>query len=406
MTGRQSATSNDLVLVRAAQQGDTDAFAMLVSAHRPWLVSLCRSLLSGDHHAAEDIAQECLVRLHATLVHCPDRALAVRPWLSVVARHACIDHFRRAQRQPVPVENLPEGSSRDEDIFEVDPALAKAWSRLTPRHREALYHRELIGLSYDDIATLLDTTSAGVESVLVRARAALRREYRRAGGRLLGCGAFLGLERSIRGQNPHPEAVAHVARCGSCAQVLGEIERMAGLLRGAPLPPAPPPRTPWNVLHDTATRIGELLAPMSPLTSDLTHVAAAAAVATLALVVPMATADHAGRPALPPTLRPGVQQVVPFAAEGTEGLPTSPGSLPLPALAPRPSWQQWPTYFPQPAWGSGQDGSSPAPWFTPQPFPALSPQPHSSESPPPTWDPWPSPSASEFGPHLRESRRP
>lgn len=402
MTGRQDVAGNDHVLVRAAQQGDTDAFAMLVSAHRPWLVSLCRSLLSGDHYAAEDIAQECLVRLHSTLVHCPERELAVRPWLSVVARHACIDHFRRTQRQPVPVDNLPERSSHDEDIFEVDPALAKAWSRLTPRHREALYHRELIGLSYDDIATLLQTTSAGVESVLVRARAALRREYRRAGGRLLGCGAFLGLERSVRGQSPHPEAVAHVAGCRSCAQVLGEIERMAGLLRGAPLPPAPPPRTPWSVLHDTATRIGELLAPVAPMASDLSHLAVAAA-AGLALVTPMATADPAGRPVLQPTLRPGVQQVVPGPAHAPEGFPTSPGSFPSPAPAPRPSWYQGPTYFPQPTWGPSQDGPTPTPGFTPPPLAVLSPQPHGSESPPPTWNPWPSPSSGRYDPEQQPS---
>jgi hypothetical protein len=238
--------------------------------------------------------------------------------------------------------------------------------------------------------------------VLVRARAALRREYRRAGGRLLGCGAFLGLERSVRGQSPHPEAVAHVAGCRSCAQVLGEIERMAGLLRGAPLPPAPPPRTPWSVLHDTATRIGELLAPVAPMASDLSHLAVAAA-AGLALVTPMATADPAGRPVLQPTLRPGVQQVVPGPAHAPEGFPTSPGSFPSPAPAPRPSWYQGPTYFPQPTWGPSQDGPTPTPGFTPPPLAVLSPQPHGSESPPPTWNPWPSPSSGRYDPEQQPS---
>ncbi|MDP3711754.1 MAG: sigma-70 family RNA polymerase sigma factor [Mycobacteriales bacterium] len=403
MTGRQQvADGRDHLLVRAAQQGHADAFAQLVSAHRPWLVSLCRSLLSGDHHAAEDIAQECLVRLHSTLVHCPERELAVRPWLSVVARHACIDHVRRTQRQPVPVENLPERSSHDEDIFEVDPALAKAWSRLTPRHREALYHRELIGLSYDDIATLLDTTSAGVESVLVRARAALRREYRRAGGRLLGCGAFLGLERSVRGRNPHPEAVAHVARCRNCAQVLGEIERMAGLLRGAPLPPAPPTRTPWSVLHGGATRMGELLAPVAPMVSDLAHLTVAAG-AALAIVSPLATTAPAGRPDLQPTVQSGVEQVVPGPARSPGSSASSTQVLPSPP--PRPSWYQSPTSFPQPPWGPAQEGPTPTPWFTPAPLTVLSPQPHASERPPPTWNPTPSRSPNRYVPQQPTSPR-
>ena len=398
MTHRQGvADGHDLTLVRAAQQGDADAFAQLVSQHRPWLVSLCRNLLSGDHHAAEDIAQECLVRLHSTLVHCPERDLAVRPWLSVVARHACIDHFRRAQRGPIPVESLPENTANDEDIFEVDPALAKAWGRLKPRHREALYHRELIGLSYDDIATLLQTTTAGVESLLVRARGALRREYRRAGGSLLGCGAFLSLERSVRGESLLPEAVSHVTRCRSCAQVLNEIERIAALLRGAPLPPLPPPRTPWSLLHDGATRLGELFTPLAPVAPELSHLAVVA-VAALTIVTPAATAGPATHPQVPPTTSHGVPQVAPLPSLSVSSLAAGTEPLPSPAAAPRPSWFQRSTSFPRPPWTPQQYNGTPSPWYSPAPLTALSPQPRRSDGPPPTWNPWPSPSPRDYQP--------
>lgn len=398
MTSRQGEASDELVLVRAAQLGDPDAFAMLVRAHRPWLVGLCRSLLTGDHDGAEDVAQECLVRLHSALVRCPDRELAVRPWLSVVARHACIDHFRRAQRQPVPVDDLPEHSSHDEDIFEVDPALAKAWGRLTPRHREALYHRELIGLSYEDIATLLQTTSAGVESLLVRARAALRREYRRAGGRLLGCGAFLGLERSVRGENPHPEAVAHVARCRSCAEVVNEIELTAGLLRGVPQPPAPLPSKPWSMLHDT--RIGDWLAPVVPLASDLSHLAVAASLG-LAVLAPMGTAEPASRPAARPTVGPGMQRPVPAPLPAPDSTFFSAELFPSPAPAASPAHARWrnqdPSQLPQPSWPPMQNAApTPTAWSTTPPLAVPSSQPDSPHTPAPTWNPWSGGSEPDF----------
>jgi RNA polymerase sigma-70 factor (ECF subfamily) len=373
------AQDSDQLLVGAAQRGDADAFAALVAKHRPWLVGLCRSQLSGDHHAAEDIAQECLVRLHSTLVHCPDRDLSVRPWLSVVARHACIDHHRRQRRHPEPVETLPEVSAAsvtDEDIFDVDPALAKAWSRLTPRHREALHHRELIGLSYDDIATLMQTSSAGVESLLVRARAALRREYRRAGGRLLGCGAFLFLERSVRGSNPRPEAVAHVAHCRTCASMLGEIERMASLLRGVPLPSVPPvlPRTPWAVLADAASRLGERLAPLAPLSSDLSHLAVAAG-AALAIVAPIATSAPPPVRPLPATQQPARPDLPAAVNRHTDTGPSATQLFTPATPAAQPSWPAGPAASPRPRWKPAAGWPTPQPWYSPQPQPSDSPAP-------------------------------
>ena len=139
-------------LVARLRAGDGEAFATLARRHHAWLVRTCRPLLNGDHHAAEDVAQECLVRLHAAASR-DARPLAVRPWLSVVARNLCIDHHRRAGAEPV--EEVPDLPHVEEDPFVVDPALATAWGRLQPRQREVLHHRELTGLRYDEIATVM-----------------------------------------------------------------------------------------------------------------------------------------------------------------------------------------------------------------------------------------------------------
>jgi RNA polymerase sigma-70 factor (ECF subfamily) len=172
-------------LVELARGGDAQAFRTLVDRHRAWLIARCRRHLSGDAHAAEDVAQECLVALQRTLNQ-SDRPMHVRPWLSVVARNRCIDETRKRRATPTPV--VPDVAVYDVEVGTEDPHLARAWSALNGRHRAVLELRELAGLSYDEIAVALAVTSGAVETLLFRARTALRREYARAGGKVAAMG--------------------------------------------------------------------------------------------------------------------------------------------------------------------------------------------------------------------------
>ncbi|MEW6474176.1 MAG: sigma-70 family RNA polymerase sigma factor [Actinomycetota bacterium] len=180
------AQDDDMLLARL-RAGDETAFRALVDRHRPWLVRLCTRLLGRDAHAAEDAAQESLLKLHAAARR-DARPLRVRPWLTVVARNTCIDEQRR-RRPDLPGE-LPERAVSGDDPFSLDAALAEAWPRLSGRHREVLYLREVLGFSYKEIGSVMGLSLPAVETLVFRARAALRREYERAGGTAFGCGLF------------------------------------------------------------------------------------------------------------------------------------------------------------------------------------------------------------------------
>src|SRR5688500_7744331 len=108
--------------------------------------------------------------------------MRVRPWLSVVARNRCIDEARKLRA--VPTASVPDAAVFDPEVGTEDPHLIRAWSALTGRHRTVLELRELGGLSYDEIAATLAVTAGAVETLLFRARTALRREYARAGGKV------------------------------------------------------------------------------------------------------------------------------------------------------------------------------------------------------------------------------
>ena len=171
----------DEELVERVRRGDADAFRVLVDRHRAWLTARCRRHLGGDAHAAEDVAQECLVALQRTVLG-GDKPMRVRPWLSVVARNRCIDEARKLRA--VPTASVPDAAVFDPEVGTEDPHLMRAWSALTGRHRTVLELRELGGMSYEEIAATLAVTAGAVETLLFRARTALRREYARAGGKV------------------------------------------------------------------------------------------------------------------------------------------------------------------------------------------------------------------------------
>ena len=183
------APDDDSILLARLRAGDESAFRALVDRHRPWLVRLCTGLLGHDSHAAEDAAQESLLKLHAAAHR--GQSLRVRPWLSVVARNTCVDEQRR-RRPDLPGE-LPERAVTGDDPFDLDAALSDAWSRLSGRHREVLYLREVLGFSYKEIGAVMGVSMAATETLVFRARAALKREYERSGGTSFGS-ALLGFQ--------------------------------------------------------------------------------------------------------------------------------------------------------------------------------------------------------------------
>jgi len=206
------APDDDDMLLARLRAGDDSAVRALVDRHRPWLVRLCTRLLGYDAHAAEDAAQESLLKLLAAARR-DGRPLRVRPWLTVVARNTCVDQQRR--RRPELPGDLPERATTHDEGLEDDGALSEAWTRLSGRHREVLYLREVMGFSYKEIGSVMGLTMPATETLVFRARAALKREYERSGGTSFGSGllglrlARLGLGR--RRDVAVPDGVANAA---------------------------------------------------------------------------------------------------------------------------------------------------------------------------------------------------
>jgi RNA polymerase sigma-70 factor (ECF subfamily) len=105
-------------------------------------------------------------------------------WLIVVARRRLIDHWRRLEREQRSLRLVHESDEVDpwDEVTDVE-AVRGALQRVAPHYRAALTLRYIDGLSVPEVAGLLERTVHATESLLVRARSALRDAYDEEGTR-------------------------------------------------------------------------------------------------------------------------------------------------------------------------------------------------------------------------------
>ncbi len=169
--------SDDATLVARARDGDTRAFEALVCRYQRPVYRMALRMLGGGADA-EDVTQEVFVTAWRQLPGIREDA-AIRTWLYRAATNRCLN-LLRAQRPSRPLEAgaaasadrspSPEERAETADALE---ALRAALDQLTPAQRSAWLLRQIEGLSYAEIADILQTTPQAVRGRLSRARAEL-----------------------------------------------------------------------------------------------------------------------------------------------------------------------------------------------------------------------------------------
>ncbi|MGC9395502.1 MAG: RNA polymerase sigma factor [Anaerolineae bacterium] len=166
--------------VALAQQGDRQAFGELVYHYREGVINVVYRMC-GDANLAEDAAQEAFIRAWQHLPRYQPRS-SFRNWLYRIALNVALDVLRR-ERETVDVENIPliAASLSPEAAIERSERAAyvqQAVLGLSPASRAALILREYEGLSYKEIAEMLEIPVGTVMSRLNYARTQLRETLR------------------------------------------------------------------------------------------------------------------------------------------------------------------------------------------------------------------------------------
>jgi RNA polymerase sigma-70 factor (ECF subfamily) len=175
--------ADETELIRRAQQGDTQAFGVLVERYQRRVVGVAMAVVHNQDDAVE-LAQETFIRAYENLPKFESRS-SFSTWLYRIAANIAIDFRRREGRHTVlrgdegesELERLPSerGNSFIETARgELGNRLKAALKELTPEHRAVILLREVEGLSYDEIGDVLQCPRGTVMSRLHYARNRLR----------------------------------------------------------------------------------------------------------------------------------------------------------------------------------------------------------------------------------------
>jgi RNA polymerase sigma-70 factor (ECF subfamily) len=160
-------------ILRQAQRGDEQAFRIIVNAYEVPVFNYVLRMV-GDRALAEDLGQEIFLRIYQGL---PGFSLRCRftTWLFQVAKNRVLDELRARERKPqsvVAIEDIPplEVVDAPPERVETIDAVWRAVAELNPDLKMALLLRDVVGLSYTEIADTLEITLATVKWRIFKAR--------------------------------------------------------------------------------------------------------------------------------------------------------------------------------------------------------------------------------------------
>ena len=174
----------DAALMLAFQQGDEGAFRDLFDRNARAMVAFCHHFVR-DAARAEELAQDVFVKLYRARDRYRPSA-RFRTFLYRVASNHCLNELRRGEYAargaaaagedaPADVDALPSPHATPEDEARgraLEEAVRSLLARLPEKQRAALVLCRFEGLSYEEIADVLDTTVSAVKSLVHRATVA------------------------------------------------------------------------------------------------------------------------------------------------------------------------------------------------------------------------------------------
>jgi RNA polymerase sigma factor (sigma-70 family) len=191
---------------------------------------------------AEDVTQTTFMNAYRAFQR-GERPEKPQNWLIAIAHNVCRQRFRQSSRRPVEISFDDDIGDRivgtDEEEAPSAEDIRRALGQLAFNQRAALVMRELEGRSYAEIAEILELSPSAVETVIFRARRALREQLETS----LTCGeAELAVSRQLDGRLSRQDRGAlraHLRACKECATFARRQRAQRTALRSLAMVPVP-----------------------------------------------------------------------------------------------------------------------------------------------------------------------
>lgn len=172
--------SDEELMMRVKQDNDASAFESLVQRHKISLLNFVYRFI-GDQDMAQDLSQDVFLRLWLSAeTYLP--IAKFKTFLYTIAKNICLNSLAKSRSNP-PIQSLSEivsqnddyelqnsifnsGSSPEDELIEIEieQRISKAIGKLSDEHRLVFILTEYEGLSYQDVATIVQCPVGTVAS--------------------------------------------------------------------------------------------------------------------------------------------------------------------------------------------------------------------------------------------------
>jgi RNA polymerase sigma factor (sigma-70 family) len=249
---------------------------------------------------AEDVTQTTFMNAYRAFAR-GERPHTPQNWLIAIAHNVCRQRFRQQQRQPneLPFEEDEVAQLAPDDDTPTAEDIRRALSHLAFNQRAALVMRELEGRSYAEIAEVLQVSTSAVETLIFRARRALREQLESG----LTCReAEFAVSRQLDnrlGRREKGALRAHLRECKDCARFARSQRAQRAAIRGLALIPLPPSLASFFHHSGSAAAASTGAAAGGGIAVKAAIVGATAVVATGGVVAAQKTGFHPLRKQVP-----------------------------------------------------------------------------------------------------------
>ncbi len=179
---------SEQLLLERAKSGDVAAFEELIDAYQKKVFNLALRII-GNYDDAADLAQETFVRIFKAISNFKEQS-SFSTWIYRITTNVCLDEIRKRKnkkvvsldedihmddgdmkRQVVSDDPGPDEAAEREEVRRV---VNNAINKLPEDQRSVIILRDLHGMSYEEIAKILDLPGGTVKSRINRARLALK----------------------------------------------------------------------------------------------------------------------------------------------------------------------------------------------------------------------------------------